>query len=113
MYLIAGSAPLSSGHRVSHLATKLHILSEIWYQRLDHPGPTQLSLLVKHGTRLTSLLTAGLHPMHSCQACNNGKIRRAPMGTNSDADPLLPGTRFRLDFEFIRASSADCGVSAS
>jgi hypothetical protein len=33
------------------------------------------------------------------------------MGANSDMDPLLPGTRFHLDFGFIRASSADFGVS--
>jgi hypothetical protein len=73
---------------------------------------TQLSLLSKHRTGLPALIKVGLHPIHSCQACNSGNIRRAPMGANSDTDPLLPVTRFHLDFGFIRASSADFGVSA-
>jgi hypothetical protein len=34
------------------------------------------------------------------------------MGPTYDTAPLLPGTRFHLDFGFIRASSADFGVSA-
>jgi hypothetical protein len=112
LYFIAGLAPLSSGLRVPHLATNPHILSQLWYRRLGHPGPTQLSILDNHSTGITSLVTAGFHPMHSCQACKNGKIRRAPMGANSNMDPLLPGTRFHLDFGFIHASSADFGVSA-
>jgi hypothetical protein len=33
------------------------------------------------------------------------------MGDNSNTDPLLPGTRFHLDFVLNRASSADFGVS--
>jgi hypothetical protein len=49
--------------------------------------------------------------MHSCQAFNDGKIRPASMGANSGIDTLFPGTPFHLDFGFIRASSADCGVS--
>jgi hypothetical protein len=50
--------------------------------------------------------------MHSCQTCNDGNIHRAPMAPISDTAPLLPGTRFHLDFGFIRSSSADFGVSA-
>jgi hypothetical protein len=50
--------------------------------------------------------------MHYCQGYNDGKIRRAPMGDNSNTDPLLPGTHFHLDVGFSRASSADFGVSA-
>jgi hypothetical protein len=51
--------------------------------------------------------------MHSCQACNDGKIRRAPMGPTSGTAPFLSGTHSHLDVGFIRASSADCGVSVS
>jgi hypothetical protein len=51
-----------------------------------------------------------MHPMHSCQACNDGKIQHADKGPISDTGFLLPGTRFNLDFGFIRASSADFGV---
>jgi hypothetical protein len=112
LYFIAGSASSSSGPRVSRLATKPQLLSELWHQRLDHPGPTQLIVLTTHGTGLPSQLTTGLNPMHSCQACNDDKIRRAPIGPVSDTAPLLPGTRFHLDFGFIHASSADFGVSA-
>jgi hypothetical protein len=87
-------------------------MSKIWHQNLGHPGQTRLSVLVKHSTGLPSQLTVCLHPMHSWQACNDGKIRHDPMGFVSNAAPLIPGTRFHLDFGFIYALSADFGVSA-
>jgi hypothetical protein len=71
LYFIDGSTPGSSGTHVSHLATKTQLMSELCHQCLGRPGPTQLSLLVNHSTGLLSQLTAGLHPMHSCQACND------------------------------------------
>jgi hypothetical protein len=91
------------------LATKPQLLSELWHQRLGHPGLTQLGALAKHSTGLPSLLT--MHPMHSCQACNDETIQRADKGPISDTALLLPGTRFHLDFGFIRASSADFGIT--
>jgi hypothetical protein len=78
LYFISGSTPDSSGSRVSRLGTKPQLLSEIWHQRLVHPGPFQLNALAKHSTSLPSLIT--MHPMHSCQACNNEKIQRADKG---------------------------------
>jgi hypothetical protein len=112
MYFAAGLAPGSSGPRVSHLATNPQLLSELWYQHLGHPVPTQLSVLFKYSTGLSSQLTVILHPMHSCQAYNDDKIRRAPLCPVSDTTPLLPGTGFHLDFGFVCASFADFGVSA-
>jgi hypothetical protein len=111
LYFVAGSAPGSSRSRVSRLATKPQLLSELWYQRLGNPGHTQLCMLAKHSTGLLSQLKSGLHPMHSCQSCNGGDIRRAPTGPASNTAPLLPCTRFHLDFGFIRASSSEFGVS--
>jgi hypothetical protein len=110
-YFVAGLAPGPYGSRVSCLATKPQLLSDLWHQCIGHPGQTQLSLLAKHSTGLPSQLTAGLHPMYSCQECNDGNIHRAPIGPTSDTAPLLSGTRFHLNFGFIRASSADFGVS--
>jgi hypothetical protein len=49
--------------------------------------------------------------MHSCQACNDEKIYRAPMGPTSDTAPIVSATRFHFDFGFIRASSNDFGVT--
>jgi hypothetical protein len=109
LYFISGSTPDSLGSRVSRLATKPQLLSELWHQRLVHPGPTQLGALAKHSTGLPSLVT--MHPMHSYQACNDGKIQRADKGTISDTGLLLSGTRFHLGFGFICASSADFGVT--
>jgi hypothetical protein len=109
LYFISGSTRDSSGSRVSRLAIKPQLLSELWHQRLSHPGPTQLGTLAKHSTGLPSLIT--MHPMHLCQACNNRKIQRADKGPISDTGLLLPGTRFHLDVGFIRASSADFGVT--
>jgi hypothetical protein len=112
MYLVSGSEPGSSGSCVSSLATKPQLMSKPWHHRLVHPSPAQLNVFSKHSTGLPSQLTIGLHPMHSCQALNDGKIRRAPMGPTSDMAPLLPDTHFYLDFGFVCASSADFGVSA-
>jgi hypothetical protein len=50
LYFISGSTPASLGSRVSRLAAKPHILSELWHQRLGHPGPTQLGVLAKNST---------------------------------------------------------------
>jgi hypothetical protein len=111
LYFIAGSAFVSSGSLISGVTMKPQLLSELWHQRLGHPAPTQLSALVKHSTGVPAHLTAGLHPMHSCQACNDGKIQRAPMGPTSDTAPIVSATRFHLDFGFIRASSHDFGVT--
>jgi hypothetical protein len=43
LYFIDGSSPGSSGPRVSHLATKPQLLSELWHQRLGHnPNPNTI-----------------------------------------------------------------------
>jgi hypothetical protein len=88
------------------------MLSELWHQRIGHPGPVRLSVLAQHNTGLNYKLTYDLHIMHSYQVYNYGKIKRAPLGQTSDTIKLVPGTRFHLDFGFIRALSMDVGVTA-
>jgi hypothetical protein len=112
LYFILGSGRSSTVSSISCLPTKSQMLSELWHQLLGHPGHIQLSLLAHYSTCPPSKLTAVLHPMHSCQAYNDGKIKCAPMGDISDTIKLLPGTRFHLNFGFIRASSLDFGVTA-
>jgi hypothetical protein len=111
LYFLAGSASVSSGSIMSCIATKPQLNSELWHQRLGNPGPVQLSVLAKHVTGLSPKLTARLHPMHSCQACNNGKIQCAPMGPTSDTATIVSATYFHLDFGFIWAWSNDFGVT--
>jgi hypothetical protein len=67
LYFLAGSASVSYGSIMSRITTKPQLLSELWHQRLGHPGPMKLSVSViaKHYTGLTAQLTSGLHPMHS------------------------------------------------
>jgi hypothetical protein len=72
---------------------------------------TQIIVLAKHSTLLPPQLTAGLHPMYTCQACNDDTINYAPMGPTSETDHLLPGTGFHIDIGFIRASSDDFGIT--
>jgi hypothetical protein len=111
LYFLAGSASIYSGSIVYRVTTNPQLLSEVWHQRLGHPGPTQFSALANNSTGLPAQLTAGLlHPMHSCQAYNNGKIQRAPMVPTSDTAPISSATCFHLDFGFIRASSNDFSV---
>jgi len=106
LYYICDSPKKVHSVKVNH-----QMQAELWHQRLGHPGPTQLSALAEHATGLPPRLTNDLHPMHSCQVCSDAKIKRAPMGTTADTDPIQPGTRFHLDFGFIRASSEDYGVT--
>jgi hypothetical protein len=112
IYFILGSGHSSTGSSISRLATKPQMSSELWHQRLGHPGHGQLSVLAQHSTGLPSKLMDGLHPMHSFQACDDGKIKSAPMGDTSEIFKLLPGTRFHLDFGFIWASSLYFGMTA-
>jgi hypothetical protein len=111
LYFLAGSASISSGSSVSRVTTKPHLISELWHRRLGHAGLTQLSVLAKHSTGLPAQLTAGLHPIHSFQACNDEKIQCVHMGPTSDTAPIVSATLFHLDFGFIRASSNDFGVT--
>jgi hypothetical protein len=110
LYFILGSGHSSTGSSISRLTTKPQMLSELRLQRFGQPGPTQLNLLAHHSTGLPSKLTDGLHPIQSSQVCHYGKIKHSPMGDTSDTIKPLPGTRFHLDFGFIRSSSLDFGV---
>jgi hypothetical protein len=101
----------STGISIYRLITKPQMVSELWHQRLGHPRSTHLSLRAQHSTVLPSKLMAGLHPMRSCQACTDGKIKRSTMGETSDTAKILSGTRIHLGFGFIRASSLDFGIT--
>jgi hypothetical protein len=111
LYFLAGSTSMSSRSIMYCISTKPQLLSKLWYQHLGHPGPTQLSVLAKHSTGLPAQLTSGLHPMHSCQSCNDAKNMRAPMGPTSDTTPIVSANHFHLDFGFIQSSSNDFGVT--
>jgi hypothetical protein len=110
IYFILVSDRSSTGSSIPCLATKPQMLSELWHQCLGHPIPTQLSLLAQNSAGLPSKTTAGLHPMHSCQAYNDGIIKRSPMCDTSDTVNHLHGTRFHLDFFLIR--TLDVGITA-
>jgi hypothetical protein len=99
-YCARDSAPV-----VRSLRHKAVLAAELWHQRLGHPGNSQLSLLLQRSTGLPSRLASQLHPFHSCDACSDARPRRSAAGPTADTAALQPGTRFHVDFGFMRASS--------
>ena len=79
--------------------------TELWHQRLGHPGMHQLRHLQQCATGLPHRLHHQVHPLHHCKICSDARARKNPMGPISPVDHLLPGSRFHLDFGFMRASS--------
>ena len=87
-------------HRLSPLLS-----TELWHQRLGHPGMHQLQHLQQCSTGLPSGLHHGIHPLHTCKICCDARARKTPRGLTSAVGDLLPGSCFHLDFGFMRASS--------
>ena len=79
--------------------------TELWHQQLGHPGMHQLRHLQQCATGLPHGLHHQVHPLHHCKICSDARARKNPMGPISPVDHLLPGSRFHLDFGFMRASS--------
>ena len=79
--------------------------TELWHQRLGHPGMHQLRHLQKCTTGIPSGLHQQVHPLHHCKICSDARARKNPMGPTTSVEHLLPGSRFHLDFGFMRASS--------
>jgi hypothetical protein len=88
-------------------ATVRSILSaELWHQRLGHPGLTQLDTIANHSTSIPPNPVSSAHPFRHCKVCSDANPKRYPKGPTILTDDLLPGTRFHIDFGFLRASSA-------
>jgi hypothetical protein len=93
-----GPAPVL---RVQHPQT----MSKLWYQRLGHPGMTQLAHLQRHATGLPSPQQLHAHPLRACQVCHDARVRKQPAGYVQTAADIRPGSRFHPDFGSMRASS--------
>jgi hypothetical protein len=94
---------LSFQPKAHHLSSLLS--TELWHQHLGHPGMHQLQHLQDCNTGLPTGLHKAVHPLCTCKICNDAHARRSPMGPTVSVDTLLPGSRFHLDFGFMRASS--------
>jgi hypothetical protein len=81
--------------------------SELWqYLRLGHPGMHQLRHLQQCSTGLPPRASISpVHPLHACPTCDSARSRRPPLGPTSTATDPIPGSRFHLDFGFMRAKS--------
>jgi hypothetical protein len=93
-----GPAPVL---RVQHPQT----MSELWHQRLGHPGMTQSAHLQHHTTSLPPTQQLPTHPLRACQVCHDARVRKQPRGHVQPATDIRPDSRFHLDFDFMRASS--------
>ena len=91
-----------TAHRLNSLLT-----TELWHQRLGHPGMHQLRKLQDCATGIPSGLHKHVHPLHNCKVCTDAQARKPPMGRTSDVTDLLPGSRFHIDFGYMRVSSED------
>ena len=107
LYYFAQLLPASNGQRFRPTSNRLSAVlsTELWHQRLGHPGMHQLRHLQQCTTGLPAGLHRSIHPLHECPTCENARSRRPPLGPTSTATDLIPGSRFHLDFGFMRASS--------
>ena len=78
--------------------------SELWHQRLGHPGPSQLRRLQHCATGVPTNVHRFVHRFHSCTMCDHAHRRRNDKGPTDTLDNLTPGSRFHIDFGFMRAS---------
>ena len=93
-----------------HAASANSVLqAELWHMRLGHPGQHQLSTLPPFVTGMPPNLVSGRHPLSYCDTCHEARHRRSAMGPTSDFANILCGSRFHLDFGFMRASSVTFG----
>ena len=107
LYYFAQLLPALNGQRFLPTSNRLSAVlsTELWHQRLGHPGMHQLRHLQQCTTGLPHGLHRSIHPLHACPTCEHARSRRPPLGPTSRATDLIPGSRFHLDFGFMRASS--------
>jgi hypothetical protein len=103
--LVYLAAPPPSVPPIDHSRIHSVVTAELWHQRLGHPCLTQLDALAKHSIGVPPNLVSQSHPFRHCQVCSDARPTRSPMGITVSTDHLHPGSRFDIDFGFMRASS--------
>lgn len=81
------------------------LTSELWHQRLGHPGMEQLRQLSHCADGLPDNLHKCEHPHRYCSVCADAHAQRPPRGPTVSTATLKAGSRFHVDFGFMRASS--------
>ena len=87
-------------------ALSLVLTSELWHQQLGHPGMHQLQHLPSCTVGVPPGAHQSVHPLHTCPICEHAKHRRANKGSTNDLAGLTAGSRFHIDFGFLRASDS-------
>lgn len=104
--------PSSSGFRVNKVNRPVsasdQLTSELWAARLGYCGTEQLGLIPSHVVGTPSQFKC--HPFRFLDVKEDARIQRQPRGVSDDS-VLKNGEQFHMDFGFIRASSADYGVT--
>jgi hypothetical protein len=74
--------------------------TELWHQRMAHPGTAKLKKTQQHTTGMPPLGAA--HPLFGCNNCNMAKMDKQPRGKTDSREAKANGKRFHMDYGFFR-----------
>ena len=106
-------ADVAVARTVSSAPVSPLLASELWHQRLGHPGATQLSKLPHCSTGIPTNVHRYVHRFHSCSTCDHARRRRNTKGPTDPVAALLPCSRFHVDFGFMRATDASYNAKSA
>jgi hypothetical protein len=76
------------------------LTTELWHQRMAHPGTAKLRKTQQHTTGIPALGPA--HPLFGCSSCNMGKLAKQARGKTDSREANAKGERFHMDYGFFR-----------
>jgi hypothetical protein len=74
--------------------------TELWHQRMAHPGNVKLKKTQQHTTGIPNLGPA--HPLFACNNCSMGKLAKQARGKTDSRQATAKGERFHMDYGFFR-----------
>jgi hypothetical protein len=73
--------------------------TELWHQRMAHPGTAKLKKTQLHTTGMPPLGAA--HPLFGCNSCNMGQMQKQARGKIESREANTKGERFHMDYGFF------------
>jgi hypothetical protein len=95
-----GRSPPVPKQPVNKPTTGSQLQTELWHQRMAHPGAAKLKKTQQHTNGIPSLGAA--HPLFGCNNCNMGKIEKQARGKTDSREAQANGERFHMDYGFFR-----------
>jgi hypothetical protein len=81
-------------------ASGSQLQTELWHQRMAHPGLAKLKKTQQHTNGIPNLGPA--HPLFGCHNCDMGKLAKQARGKTDSRQAQAKGERFHMDYGFFR-----------